>query len=573
MTETKAALDPAFFLAVHDQFEQARREIEQRFLGAGDVLVEVREHIQVLIQALDRIAGAFDEKRTDRTIGTMQDAISDLQGRVGSETARGDKLSAMAHKLTEIQKEISKIHAVLRYLAACAVSTRVAAAGNDKFMSFAEEIARYVQSAEHEVAGFLRKVTQMESELARMGEEHQNVVAVVGSAVGAAAPQLMEAAQTIDRRRVELERLAARAAPVMHAAGRKFTDTLSALQIGDMTRQRIEHVQEIIQALLERMRTEPDSAGLCVPALHLFDVLTASLSADFDKDARNVVGTLQGVASDARNIHTLVQNFATQAESRADPTKPSVKDRFGSMRELVVEIEEAGQRSASVDATIRRLARELLDNRSDIGNLRNVQGDIRLLAINAYLHCSRMGDLGRTIGAIATEINLEGEKLGRSATAVLRTLAELGAGGEDPDGANADRDLVADLDEVGGALQDMDADSGESVQLIAAKGEAIARRIETVAQDLDFSGRLGEQLVACSTALRQALAGAGPVQTPVRPEALTTFSDEAYARYTMDSERELHLTVFPDMRARVQIGDQGARPTSASEDEVEDFFL
>ncbi|MCW2275806.1 hypothetical protein M2321_003404 [Rhodoblastus acidophilus] len=573
MTESKAALDPAFFLAVHDQLEQARRAIEQRFLGAGDVLVEVHEHIQVLIQALDRIAGAFDERRADQTIGAMQNAISELQGRLGSETARDGKLGAMAQSLTEIQNEISKICAILRYLAACAVSTRVAAAGNDKFMSFADEIARYVQSAEQEVAGFLRKVTQMGSELGRIGEEHQHVVAVVGSAVGAAAPQLMDAAKAIDRRRVDLEGLAARAAPVMRAAGKKFADTLSALQIGDMTRQRIEHVQEIIRAMREHMQLEPEFPGIHGPALQLLDVLTASLSSEFDKDARNVVATLQGVASDARNIHNLVRDFAAQSESRADSTNPSVKDRLGSMRQLVVEIEEAGRRSASVDATIRRLAIELLNNRSDIGNLRSVQGDIRLLAINAYLHCSRMGDLGRTIGAIATEINLEGDKLGRSATAVLRALADLGSGGDDPGCAKADRDLVADLDDVGIALQEMDRESGGSVQLIATEGEAIARRIETVVRDLDFSGGLGEQLATCSAALRQALASAAPVQTQIPSDAVTTFSDEVYALYTMDSERELHLTVFPDMRARVQIGDRCARPTGASEDEIEDFFL
>jgi uncharacterized coiled-coil protein SlyX len=569
----EAAIGATFLLEIHDQLEQARREIEQRFLSAGDVLVEAHENIQVLIQALDRITGSFEQTSADQTIGALQNAISELHGRIERETGRAEDLRATARKLTAIQGEISKIRAILRYLAACAVSTRVAAAGNDKFMAFANEIGNYVRNAEQEVAGFSRKVTQMSSELDRIGEEHKHAVAFARSAVDTVSPQLMEAAEAIERRRAQLEQLAGRAAPVMHAAASKFTDALSALQIGDMTRQRIEHVQENIRALLDMMRREPDVPGICVPAAQLFNVLTASLSAEFDKDTRNVVGALRGVVGNARDIYHLVRNLSGQADPGADPTNGIVKDRLGAMRDLVVEIEQAGRRSAGVDATIKRLAVELLDNRGDIGNLRQVQGDIRLLAINAYLHGSQMGDLGRTIGAIATEINLEGEKLGRSANAILQALTALGWEGEKSGRSDVGRDLVADLDAVGAALQKMDDESSGSIRLIATQGEAIAERIETVVRSLDFSGQLGERLAACSMALRKAASDARPGPSRTNPQDLQTFSEQAYARYTMQSERDLHLTVFTDMQPPVASNDQTDRAGSASEDEVEDFFL
>jgi len=564
--EVKAALDPAFFQTIHDRLEQARREIEQRFLNAGGVLLEARENIQVLTEALDRIAGSFGRDRADQTIGALRGAIAQLQERIAREHGRGDDLQATAERLSTIQAEISKIHAILGYLAACAVSTRITAAGNDKFMSFADEIANYVQKAEHEVAGFSRKVGQMTSELDRIGEEHAHVIEVVGSAAAAAAPQLIEAAQVVDRRRAELEKLAGHAGPVMHAAASKFGGALSALQVGDMTRQRIEHVQENIQALLDLMRGATDDAGLRIPVLRLLSALTGALSQDFDTDARAIVGALQGVAVDARDIHSLVGNF-TGRKGRAEPTH-DVVERLGAMRHLVEGIEAAGRRSAEVDGTIRRLAVELLDNKEDIGNLRHVQSDIRLLAINAYLHCSRMGDLGRTIGAIATEINREGDKLGRSANVILQTLGALG--GTDAAPADAGGDLVAGLDAVGGALREMDKELGGSIDLIATRGETIAARIDAAVQGLDFSGALGEQLAACSAALRQAIVEAGPA--PEAPaEALAAFSEAAYGRYTMNSERELHLNVFPELRARVAAVD-ASKPEPAEED-VDEFLL
>jgi len=568
-SEAGGAVSPGFFEGVHGRLEQARREIEQRFLSAGGVLVEAQEHIQILVQALDRIAGSFNAARAEQTIGALQETLGRMQGRIGREARRDQELCAIAAKLKAIQDEIARISAILDYLATCAVSTRVAAAGNDKFMAFADEIANYVRKAKQEVAGFSKKVAQMAVELDGLGAEHKHVVAVVESGAAAAAPQLVEAAKTIERQRADLQRLVDRAAPVMRAAGDKFSGALSALQVGDSTRQRIEHVQEGMDFLLEQMRREPDGAP-CLQALKLFDALTLALSRDFDADAGKVVDALKGVAGDARNLFHLVRNFSAPGEGRADPADDVVAQRLDAMRELVAEIEEAGRRSQGVDATIKRLAAELLDTRGDIGNLRRVQGDIRLLAINAHLHGARMGDLGRTIAAIATEINLEGDKLGRSSNIILNTLAALG--GAEETRAEDNRDLVADFDKIGGALRDMRRECGGSVDLIAREGEAIAVRIETVVRGLDFSGDLGERLAACAAELRQALGEAGAPEN-VRPDALAAFSEAAYARYTMQSERELHLNVFPDLRARVESVVPAERPAQASSDDLDDCFL
>lgn len=563
--DAQGAADPAFLKGVDDRLEQARREIEKRFLNAGGVLIEAQEHIQILIQALDRISGAFNAKRADQTIGALQDAIARLQSRIGREARRAQELGAVAVKLATIQDEVARIRSILAYLATCAVSTRVAAAGNDKFMAFANEIANYVRNAEREVLGFSKKVAQMATELEGLDAEHKHVVEVVGAGAGAAAPQLMEAAKTIERHRADLEKLASRAAPVMHAAGDKFSGALSALQVGDSTRQRIEHVQEAMRMLLDMMRRDPDDAPTA-PALRLFDVLTAALSQDFDADAHKVVEALKGVAGDARDIFQLVRNFS----GGSDRTHDIVATRLGAMRGLVAEIEEADRRSNGVDATIRRLAAELLDTRGDIGNLRRVQGDIRLLAINAHLHGARMGDLGRTIAAIATEINLEGDKLGRSANIILQTLAALMVADEER--AEEDGDLVADLDKVGTALQEMDREAGGSVDLIATEGETIAERIEAAVRGLDFSGHLGERLAACAADLQRAAADAGRAGGD-RPGTATAFSEAAYARYTMQSERELHCGVFPEARTQGESGGAPERTAPASGDDLDDCFL
>jgi hypothetical protein len=564
-------LDPAYFLSVHVQLERARQVMEERFLFAGDALVETFEMVQVLIRAFDRIAGSLDETNANRTIAQLHGAISDLHVRIETEKERGKEIAAISRQSAEIESSIGKIRETLRYLNACASATRIAGAGSDKFMSFADDIASYVRNAEHEVASFSSHVGQIGRHLGDAGEDQQNALTVVGTAAPKASEQIVVAAEAIERRRVELERLAVRAAPLMHAVGAKFTNVLSALQIGDMTRQRIEHVQAHIQALLTLMESEPDKAGLCAPVLRLLDGLTSSLAAEFDGGASKILGSLQGVARDARNILALSRNLQGSSQSGGGAKITIAKDSVDVMRAVLVEVEAASRQSASVDEAVGRLVSEMLGDMSKIGNLRNVRQDIKLLAINAYLHCSRMGELGRSVGAIATEINLEGDKLGRSVGTILQVLSAIGTRYEGREDPKDRRDLVADLDGAAAALQTADRESEESLDLILSQGESIAERIGSIVQGLDFSRELGEKLSECSASLSQALADSDAVQT--WPEILQEFSTNAYAIYTMKSERDVHLKIFPDALSAAERESEQNQNAVDLVGEEEDFFL
>jgi hypothetical protein len=182
-----------------------------------------------------------------------------------------------------------------------------------------------------------------------------------------------------------------------------------------------------------------------------------------------------------------------------------------------------------------------------------------------------MGDLGRSVGAIATEINLEGDKLGRSVGAILQALNEIGTRFNDRQDTKGRRDLVADLDGVATALRISDQGSEESLGLILSQGETIAERIGSIVQGLDFSSELSEQLSSCSASLSQALAEAGAVQT--YPEKLQEFSRKAFAIYTMKSERDLHMKIFPDTERGAEHETDLGNNSLDPEKDIEDYLL
>ena len=108
------AFDPAYLLSIYNQLERARSVMEERFLVAGDDLVETFDNVQVLIRAFDRIAGSLDAANADRTIAQLHDAISELHVRIETETERGKEIAAISRKAAEIEASLGAIRQILR---------------------------------------------------------------------------------------------------------------------------------------------------------------------------------------------------------------------------------------------------------------------------------------------------------------------------------------------------------------------------------------------------------------------------------------------------------------------------
>ena len=537
------ASDGAFLLSISDLLEKARAEIEQRFLAGGAALVLAHENIQRLVQAFDKISHSLDEATASRTIGKLGEATSELHRRIDAEQDRQAELGAILQRRPTLLKDVEKIRAILGHLSACATATRITGAGNEKFVAFGHEISSYVRKAEEEVTHFSNQVELICEHLQGMDAEGKQSLEVLLTAVPKASEKLVEAAAAIDRRMSELRTLALGAAPLMRAVEVKFATMLTALQIGDVTRQRIEHVQACIRDLLS-LPGGTESPGLRITALRLFDALTASLSCEFDSNTRQVIDALQGLGADALGIMALRATGAAAAPNDDAPLAVA-KDNLDSMRRIVADVERASNLSANADETIRRLATDLLAHAGDIGNLSNVRRDIRLLALNAHLHCSRMGELGRAVSVIAAEINVAGDRLGGATEAVLHCMGEIRNRESRHDDKKSGVDLIGDLDGVAAALQAADFESRENLALVSSQGETIIARIFAAARDLDFSLRLGEQLAACSAALRNAIAEAG--SAGAAPEQLKAFACIVSARYTMKTEREIHYKIFKDI--------------------------
>ena len=109
-------------------------------------------------------------------------------------------------------------------------------------------------------------------------------------------------------RRSGLRKLAVGPADVAKSVQEKVGKVLSALQAGDVARQRIEHVQAGIAILLDEQAkcgTDRQVEVLSQAGIRLLAAQTSALIADFAEQTRVVVASIEGLAGEAKHVLAL----------------------------------------------------------------------------------------------------------------------------------------------------------------------------------------------------------------------------------------------------------------------------
>lgn len=551
---------------LHERLEQARSGIEERFLAGGAALVSAHEMVRQLLGALEGIVAALDASGASSSMLRLHDAVAGLEARTEAEKMRQTGLDALVRVGAAITPHITEMRGTLRYLATCATATKITGAGIEEFVGFANEIALYVKDADDQVVRFNERVGEINHQLDDASSLGRHTVSTITSLVPEVCSTLLASMHALEKRGSDLGKAAARAANLTRSIQGKFTGVLSALQVGDMTRQRIEHVQTALSLYQRMTATMPDPELEAACGRIAYEQIAALLE-DFSSQTRQVVSSIHGLADDARMILALHVSMsdALGHNGGGDPLAV-VEGSITAARKIVIEIERAAARAAEAQFATRMLADDLLDNAGNIGNLKNVRDDIRCLAINAYLRCSRMGELGRSVGVIATEMSLAGERLGGAAEGILARLAEVRARADEMDTRSEETDPSGELAEVLATLRRAHRETAGHVAEISRQGDTIVSRIAEVSSDLDFSSSLGDTLADC----RNMLKIFSSTNTSVS-EKIEDFSKQVFSLYTMKSERETHSMVFPDISDFVM--QNNTYENSKKDEEIFDDFL
>jgi methyl-accepting chemotaxis protein len=526
--------------------EAARSKVEERFLEGGTVLLSVMDVLNRLLNSLDNITKALDAGESGDAGADLRSTVSSLNDLPAAETARRDALSALAESGYALRLHVADMQETMRYLRTFAVTVKITGAGIAEFAGFAQEILERIYSGTEEVNRFAGQIESLEKEVKLALAFGAKVSKSYADTVPAVAGALDDDARKIAEHRQNLGIIARDVASVARGVQSKVASTLSALQIGDITRQRIEHVQSTF-TLLEEFLDSDDGRSLDTGARkrlqnvvqHLTAAQMDEMCRDFHRESQNVVKTIASFGHDTQEIMRLRDQMSGGGQGNFIR---ALESSVSAAHEIVKQVDVATQQADHVSHSTLDTTAKLLET---IGHIKSVKTDIHYMALNTNLRCSRLGEAGKSINVVTAELRIFAGKLDDSADAIVNGLPalEAAAGKVAPATDKASRGLAENLtsavSDIRTAADTMEAE----LKNLSEHGREVAGKINLLIGTLDFQKDLGDVLAGCADALEE-VAGAEIADISDLAAAIAPLDRKIFKLYTMAQERNVHRGII-----------------------------
>jgi hypothetical protein len=523
------------------QLESARRVIERHFLSAGKMLTQAIEGIDALVASLEKLVEALDEKAVAAATTDLRTAAQSLNDLAENHRTRQHAIEDLGRHRETLAKYVSDMRASLAYMRAFTVNIKIVSSGiaeaGSTFESFAQEISDCIESGREELR-------QMDDELAGLQEGLASALiqgATLTSRIGLLLPvlpnELSESAGLMGEHYARVSAVAGDVAGIARNIQKRVVRVLQALQIGDITRQRIEHVQDSIR----RLQTEPElqayDGRLMALGYGLLEQQLKSTIDEFHQEVTVVEAAMSDMGTHSRELLKL-RDMAYGGKSGGgflDDLGARIDQAFV----LVNEIEQADSSALQTGQATAAAANQLGKRIAAVQGLKN---DVQYMALNTTIKCAQIGDAAKPLSVIAIELRDHGRHLETAAAAGLSELDELtGAAGalataRDGEGRSSAGDalgIAANL--IREARQRTEAEVGTLV----LRGEELLAVIDSSTTRLAFRDEIGNTLETVAEALT-GRAAAAPQDASGIEDQLAEMLEQFGSLYTMAQERNVH---------------------------------
>jgi methyl-accepting chemotaxis protein len=557
--DTDRALDT--LERVLSEIGEAARMTEGTFVGIG-------QRLEASINTIDGLTSTFktlmEELGSEELVQATAD-LSQVSSRIGafanaprdSEAVLG-RIGALTDAMTG---RVGRMRKAVQAVDVLAVNAKIAAAhlktGGEGFATFAEEITKAMKVAEENLDGFAEQLDLMSERLTAATANQRALSQQRDQAIRTIPDQLARSVSAIAGRRRQAENTAAAIQRKTVEVGQRVGTAVMAMQIGDTSRQRIEH-SEFALTLVARLfgrdtRSAVDFDLSAVPAKEkqrILDAITALTLAqlgdtadELDSQVGEIAASLGELAGDAHEIAGLGQQTYSSDGAQAGSFLSELEEDVSHARRLLEDLRNAQTEGDGVMAGVLETTKTLVRN---ISAIQSLESDIRLMGLNTTLRSSRLGNEGRALTVIAQELRTCSNLTATEAEAVLSDLDAMVEAAGASSGADPERlSEITDLTDI--LVRSVDrlsktADSlSSALETLDRESETVASSLRQTSTEIRAKADIGAALRHASTALA-GVQGDSPIDEEMGDPGQIFAA--IFGKYTMAREREVHARVL-----------------------------
>ena len=534
--------------------------IEDGFLKAGEQLGNAVESLHNITSSCRDLSSRMAENELAASTERLEHALLEVAHLANAVGAGHQSLAELTGLAGTIGDRINRLSRTIGEVEILGINAKVEAAHvtsrNVDFSVFTREIGRLA-----ELAG--DSLTKLSRELFALGRLINDARASQESFEKENQKSLAAIARRLEDnlRKVKGRQETAVAASIgigkwSREIAANVAQAVRDLQIGDITRQQVEHVQHGLEVIGRLLTSSDEQTGadkaderpelLMAAVCRLEAAQLKKARDDLARESDQIVSTLSALAGEADDIRL---KGAEVCGSGAVDGASFLSELSRDLDQARTLLEKYAQARSAIEDVTRSVSAGVSEMVKYLAAVHSIEADMRVMGLNATLKCGRLGNEGRALSVIAQELRGFANRTAEDGKVIMSGLEQLIGRANSLAGS----DQVSEAAEIGELIGDMTV----SVRALETAGNDLAVPLASLERESERIGSILNQAIAqvtgclaCGEILRQVLSMldalvASVPQTPsddiqmVKERVLRMMK----GRYTMASEREIH-TLF-----------------------------
>jgi hypothetical protein len=537
--------------ALSTALAKPRQEIEEAFVSVGSRLSEGAAMLNKLTRQFEALPAALQGEEVIEASSQLR-AVARTALQLTEDFAKEKAdLTRLVAVVSAANGPIGELRRTVKMIGIVSINARVTAAGivgdSDDFEVFTTDISTLSDSARSTIYEFSQVYRQLVTEVDQAAGQRDRFDAAHAHTLTELAHNLDETLEALDRQRQQAVESSAETGRVSRQIVVRIGSAVMALQVGDSTRQRLEHVEGGLDCLADLVGGAEFDETARAEALTALSLLEQeqlrATAADFAGEVGEAEEALRALASDAGTIMARSRNLYGDGDNEASAlTVLSAQLRVAT--EILRDCEMERSKLEAVAAAVQQTVSVLLGH---VAAVQDIESNMRLVSLNAAVRCAQLGPRGASLTVIASqlrELTTETVVAAEAAMAQLDEASALaGAFGAAAGGENAGQigRLEQQANHAMNLLTRLDEGLSSAMESLSADGPKVIGLLQAAARGIDGQSRLAESMD--DIALQIAALSSDSMPDPLAVELLPVL-ERLRKTYTMEAERQIHSQLF-----------------------------
>jgi hypothetical protein len=562
---------------------------EEQCVSIGEELSKARGAAHGLVSTAEGLVNIFNADWLVSTVAQLEQDIQSLNRLLAERSEQNNGLQAIDQAASQIQEALREQSKVISHVKMLSINARIEAAlvsdmGID-FSVFTREIGTLVARGGealghivdilHDLRVLLGRSIMLQAEF--HGQHRLELDAICG--------RLTASVRMLHVRQDGAEQAVSVIANQLRGVEQAIGEVVHALQAGDMTRQRIEHVEHALEIMRQVVNGESSHHDMDENRIGRFCHLVSQLQGH----------QLQSLQGDFAHKADDIGNNFRQLSILIDGINSQVRELHGADdggdHSFLLEMEQDLKRTEDILTHYREARQETDESLVQVGKMadameqalvaiHDIDAEMHLIGLNASLKCGSIGARGRSLNVVAAELQSNARMTRAAAAGIsdhLKIISQAVTSLENSERGD-DASLIGHLDKVlresVASLDSVGSNAAKDLGKVEEQVQSLGRSIKFALAEFTFPATLAKGLRQAVTAL-QSIGKDMSVYPPAVDPAQEQREMQEFLRndYTMLRERDVHAALFGDEKSEPSPVEASPRASQGGEVDVSDFLF